>query len=196
MRWTDSSPGDGGDAVAAYFKCYKNGQPFDQNLVESLLAAGASLTSRPEGYGTPPLEVVLINAPQEDRVRAASYLVSKGLSPNGGSRSLGGPLVIAAHLGDLETAKALLALGASTDAPNLAKELFTGDRRLCSDSAQHWPDAQRLDVLKYLAVADLLVEHGLRVTPEAIQTGKDYCRGADNAMVMHLESRMNLNLGR
>jgi len=109
---------------------------------------------------------------------------------------LGSPLAIAAHRGDLETAKALLALGASTDTPNLAKELFIGDRRLCSDSAQHWPDAERLDVPKYLAVADLLVEHGLRFTPEAIQTGKNFCRGADNAMVMHLESRMNMNLGR
>lgn len=54
MRWADTSPGDGGDAVAAYFKCYRTGQPFDQDLVEILLAAGSSLSSRPEGYGTPP----------------------------------------------------------------------------------------------------------------------------------------------
>lgn len=195
-RWTDISPGDGGDAVAAYFKCYKNGQTFDQDLVEILLAAGSSLTSRPEGYGTPPLEVVLIYAPQEDRVRAAKYLVGKGLSPNGGSNSPGRPLAIAAGRGDLETARALLSLGASIDVPNLAGSLFTGDKRFCSDSAQSWPDAARFDVRKHLAVADLLVEHGLKITQKALQAGRAFCRGADNVMVTQLDARININPGK
>lgn len=195
-RWTDISPGDGGDAVAAYFKCYKNGQPFDEGLVEILLAAGSSLTSRPEGYGTPPLEIVLIFAPQEDRIRAARYLVGKGLSPNGGSRSPGRPLEIVAGRGDLETAKVLLSLGASTQVPNLAKSLFIANQQYCSNSAQRWADGVRFDFRDHVAVADLLVEHGLRITPEALQNGKAFCHGAENLMVTQLESRMKMNLGK
>lgn len=195
-RWTDISPGDGGDAVAAYFKCYKKGQPFDQDLVEILLAAGSSLTSRPVGYGTPPLEVVLISAPREDRIPAAKYLVGKGLSPNGGSNAAGRPLAIAAGRGDLETTKALLLLGARTDLPHLADELFTADKRFCSDSVQRGPDGARFDVREHLAVAELLTEHGLKITQEALQAGRAFCRGAENVMVTQLESRMRMNLAK
>lgn len=189
-RWTDISPGDGGDALAAYFKCYKSGQPFDQELVEMLLSAGSLIKSRPDVYPGP-VEVVLTSAPQGDQIPAVKYLVSKGLSPNGGATSSGRPLAIAAARGHTDLLKALLLLGATTDSAYLADHLFTGDRRFCSD----WKRLPQIDApyddAGQLAAADILIENGLKITPAALEKGRMFCSGAQNRMVTHVESRLN-----
>lgn len=189
-RWTDTSPGDGGDALAAYFKCYKYEQAFDQELVEMLVSAGSSLTSRPDVYPGP-VEVVVSMAPQSDQVRAVTYLVGKGLSTNGGKTSSGRPLAIAVARGNTELLKALLVLGATTDSTYLANHLFTGDRRFCSDWKKQPGVDATYDDASQLAAADLLLEHGLKITPEALEKGRVLCSGAQNRMVTHVESRLS-----
>lgn len=195
-RWTDNFPGDGGDALAAYFKCYKKGQRFDQELVGVLLAAGASLTSRSDAYGRSPLVVVLMEAPQEDRVPAVKYLVNKGLSPNGGSGSSWRPLEVAASRGDVDAVDALLTLGARAYMPGLADKLFLAHRGFCTDFAQREQGTIDFDIQKHIAVVDRLLQEGMKVTGEALQGGKEFCRGSENVMVNHVEARMNAGRGK
>jgi hypothetical protein len=190
-RWTNTSPGDGGDALAAYFKCFRNGQTLDREIVDLLLAAGSAPTSRPAGAYPDPLEVVVLNAGIDGRAAAVEYLVGKGYAPSGASPSRGGTLGIAAGRADVDTLKILLKLGARPELPGLTDRLVLANKNFCSErAARARPDEPSFNAKPFFDAADLLLESGLVVSTESLAKGKAFCTGSENAMVAHLEMRL------
>ena len=188
-RWTDISSGDGGDALAAYFKCFGYGHAFDREIVELLLAAGSAPISRAVGIYSDPLEIVVMNAHADGRVAAIEYLVGTGYAPSGTSRSWGGTLAIAAGRGDVDTLKLLLKLGARPEMPGLSDRLVRNPRFCLTRPPAH-PDEPPFNAKPYLDAADLLIDTGLVMPAESLAKGRSFCVGSENVMVAHLEARL------
>lgn len=178
----DTSGGvDRGGALQAYFRCFEEGNVLNVELVDLLLAAGADLDDRKAYRPYDPLELVLLRERKTMRERSVRYLVGKGMTPGGAH------LGIAASVGDVESVRLLLALGAKPVKHNLADYILTYNQALCAPRQGETRPA--FDFVPFAEAADLLIDNGLVVDDKALAKGLDACGGRENRMVTYLSQR-------